>query len=236
MADQWVSPSRCAPANELPPYAYVPGHGLPHPVNDPRGHLYATRDSAHEPPISGATLSALPTEPDARLRGLTSALTGNTQWLFAIDLFNEGFYWEAHEVWEKFWHALGRTTPEARFVQGLIHLAAACVKIREGKPAGVKSHATRARKLMGEIRGEVGAANVGGEESGSSGILGFAPESIAAIFAELEAYRHECWQTSKFPVVKVLSAVFGKGVCRTAAASESAIGITWKPGDIEKVT
>ena len=44
------------------------------------------------------------------------------------------FYWEAHEVWEGFWNTLGRTTPEARFVQGLIHLAAAAVKIREGKP------------------------------------------------------------------------------------------------------
>jgi len=38
-------------------------------------------------------------------------LATNPQWLYAVDLFNGGWYWEAHEAWEGFWHALGRTTP-----------------------------------------------------------------------------------------------------------------------------
>lgn len=39
---------------------HVPGHGLPHPVDDPDGHLHATRDSGHPhvPPISGVALAA----------------------------------------------------------------------------------------------------------------------------------------------------------------------------------
>jgi hypothetical protein len=113
-------------------------------------------------------------------------------------LFNAGFYWEAHEAWDSFWHALGRTTPEAQCVQGLIHLTAACVKIREGKTAGVKSHTWRARELMAIVE-----ATNDGDGSATSASLGIAPESLAAVSAELENDRPECWHTSRFPVVKV---------------------------------
>lgn len=202
MPDQTAPPARYAPAIPLPPSSYVPGHDLPHPVNDPAGHLYAGRDSAHEPPITSAQLSALPTDPASRRRALAATLAAHPRWLYALDLFNAGFYWEAHEAWENFWHALGRTTPEARFVQGLIHLTAACVKIREGRAAGVNSHTRRARALMAEVE----AANDGGEASASSASLGIVPESLAAVFAELENYKPECWHTSRFPVVKVLVA------------------------------
>jgi hypothetical protein len=54
-----------------------------------------------------------------------------------VDLFNHGYYWEAHEQWESLWHACGRKGPVANLLQGLIRLAAAGVKVREGKPAGV---------------------------------------------------------------------------------------------------
>ena len=202
---------RYAPASLLPPYSYVPGHGLPHPVNDPAGHLYAARDSghAHEPLIAEAVFEALPAETDKepRRRALAALFARNHQWLFALDLFNSGFYWEAHEAWEAFWHALGRTTSEARFIQGLIHGAAACVKIREGKPAGVERHTRRARELIGEAAAAEGSGRESGSrESGSSATLGIAPESLAAVLRELENYRPECWHTSRFPVVKVLVA------------------------------
>ncbi len=197
-------PLRYAPDLQLPPYAYVSGHDLPHPVTNPAGHLFAAANSGHdhEPPISSATLAALPTEPNDFRRALATLLAENTDWLYALDLFNAGFYWEAHEAWEGFWHPLGRATPAARFVQGLIHLAAACVKIREGKPAGVKSHTQRARELIGEIR----AASDGGTGAGYSHCLGISPESLAAVFAELEAYKPEGWHTARVPAVKVLVA------------------------------
>ena len=202
MPDQTPPPARYAPAITLPPYSYVPGHERPHPVNDPHGHLYALHDSAHEPPLTSMQLSALPTDPASRCRALAAMLTANHRWLYALDLFNAGFYWEAHEAWESFWHALGRTTPEARCVQGLIHLTAACVKIREGKRAGVKSHTQRARELMANVEATID----GGDWAASSASLGITPESLAAVSAELENYRPECWHTSRFPVVKVLVA------------------------------
>jgi predicted metal-dependent hydrolase len=189
-----MSEPRYAPAVPLPTYSYVPGHDLPHPVNDPAGPLFAARDSAHEPPICATVLAGLPTTLHFRRRALAAALAANSRWLYALDLYNAGFYWEAHEVWEGFWNALGRTTPEARFVQGLIHLAAAAVKIREGKPAGVARHRKRARDLLGDL----GAADVGGT-------LGLAPESISALVTELEHFTPACWHTSRTPVVRVLA-------------------------------
>jgi hypothetical protein len=163
-------------------------------VNDPRGHLYASRESAYESPISATTLATLPADPTSGRRALAARLADDFQWLYALDLFNAGFYWEAHEAWESFWNAFGRTTPEAQFVQGLIHLAAACVKIREGKPAGVSRHTKRARELLGEL----GAANPGGT-------LGLAPDNLAAVVKELEKYTPACWHTSETPAVRVLA-------------------------------
>jgi hypothetical protein len=69
-----------------------------------------------------------------------------------IRLFDQGFYWEAHEAWERLWHWLGRTGPEADLVKALIKLAAAGVKIRQGQPAGVRTHAGRARALIHSLR------------------------------------------------------------------------------------
>jgi len=191
---QPVQPPRYAPARDLPPYSYVPGHDWPHPVNDPGGHLCVAQDQAHAPPISPGVLETLPTEPPARRLALAAMLAANSRWRYAVDLFNGGWYWEAHEAWESFWNALGRTTSEAQLVQGLIHLAAACVKVREGKPNGVARHTRRARELLGELT----AARPGDA-------LGLAPESVTAVVAELENYTPACWHTSRTPVVRVLA-------------------------------
>jgi hypothetical protein len=206
-------PPRYAPANLLPPYSYVPGHDLPHPVTDPRGYSYS---AVHDQPRGALNTPALPahltTDPASRRRVLAATLAADPQWLYALDLFNGGWYWESHEAWEGFWNALGRTTPEARFVQGLIHLAAAAVKIREGKPTGVARHTQRAWELLGGSR----AAPVGNALAGGSGghgespddaaaTLSLAPDSLAAVVAELDAYKRECWHTSRAPVVRVLA-------------------------------
>lgn len=188
-----ATPSRLAPTLPLPPYSYVPGHDLPHPVNDPRGHSFSSR----HPPLA---IPELPTEPASRRHTLAAFLTTSSPWLYALDLFNGGYSWEAHEAWEHFWNVLGRTTPEARCVQGLIHLAAAAVKIREGKPAGVSRHTQRAQELLGDT-----GASSGFVVGQCVDDLGLSRESLAAVIAELENYRPECWHTSRTPVVRVLA-------------------------------
>jgi uncharacterized protein len=122
-------PIRYCLSRALPPYSYVPGRGLAHPTGDPKGHSFGR----HEPPA----------------RALDEATwRWNEVWLYAIDLFNHGYYWEAHEAWEALWHAAGRRGPTADLLKGLIKLAGAGVKSREGRPAGVRKHAARAAELL----------------------------------------------------------------------------------------
>lgn len=124
---------RYCPGRELPPYSYVTGL-FPHPTRDGGGHSYGR----HEPP-------AAPLD--------EASYRANETYLYALDLFNHGYYWESHEAWESLWHACGRHGGAADFLKGLIKLAAAGVKAREGRPAGVRQHADRAAELFGEVSG-----------------------------------------------------------------------------------
>jgi len=94
----------------LPAYRYTPGGSDPHPVRHPAGHSYN--------------------------RELPNQMLDPSRWqacetyLYAIDLFNEGFWWESHESLEALWQGSGPGSPVGRFLQGLIQLAAACLKRR----------------------------------------------------------------------------------------------------------
>jgi hypothetical protein len=121
--------ARLVPEQPLPPYTYVPGGARPHPLSDPRGHSFG-KENARPRPVTDDNW------PECQA------------YLFGIDLFNAGYFWEAHEVWEGLWHAAGRTGTVADFLKGLIHLAAAGVKMWQGLPAGVTSHARRAAELF----------------------------------------------------------------------------------------
>jgi hypothetical protein len=117
---------RLLPEEPLPPYAFVPGQG-PHPESDPAGHSFGRQ------------------RPRA---ALDSYRWRECQpYLYGIDLFNAGYYWEAHAEWESLWLEAGRRGPVADFLKGLIQLAAAGVKEREGIPAGRVGHACRAAEL-----------------------------------------------------------------------------------------
>jgi predicted metal-dependent hydrolase len=113
----------------LPPYAYVPGGPWPHPISSPRGHSFG----------KGASRAVV----SAADQGATSP-----RFLRGVDLFNAGYYWEAHEVWEGLWHGYGRRGVTADVIKGLIKLAAAGVKAREGQEHGVRTHARRAAELF----------------------------------------------------------------------------------------
>jgi hypothetical protein len=119
--------NRLVPDEPFPPYAFIPGR-FPHPTGDPAGHSFGM-------------VPALPSKVEL------------DQWhdcrpyLYGIDLFNAGYYWESHVAWESLWMACGRKGVVADFLKGLIHLAAAGVKALEGKPGGVMSHSGRAAEL-----------------------------------------------------------------------------------------
>ena len=110
----------------FPAYAYLPGR-QPHPVRDPAGHSYGIS--------AGAAVASLEAE----------------ELLWGHDLFNHGYYWEAHEAWEGLWQTADKRSPLRNLLKGLILCAAAGVKIREGKRAPAVRHAGRAAGLFRQL-------------------------------------------------------------------------------------
>jgi len=105
----------------FPSYRFVPGQN-PHPTADPRGHSYQPPGHPGEPPF--------PVDPQAWDRC--------EPYLYAVDLYNHGYWWEAHESWESVWQLTDKAGVQGRFLQGLIQSGACHLKIHLGKPEGVE--------------------------------------------------------------------------------------------------
>ena len=121
-----------------PPYTFVPGSKIPHPYRDARGHSYGRKPGPH---------AALDPQRWADNRG----------YLWGLDLFNLGFYWEANEEWE----AVARVTPADSlpnlFLRGMAKLAASGVKVREMSIHGVRRHAASAGEMFADVAAETDA-------------------------------------------------------------------------------
>jgi hypothetical protein len=117
----------------LPPYSYVTGQH-PHPLRDPAGHSFGQAPE----PVVPLDESNWPT---------------NQAWLYAIDLFNHGFYGRPMKRGKDCGMPPG-DVDQPRFLKGLIKLAAAGVKAKEGRPAGVRRHAARATELLAPVQGK----------------------------------------------------------------------------------
>lgn len=89
-----------------PPYAYVPGQT---PRHDP-----AIFERFHAPDPE-----ALKTSENVRI---------------APALYQDGFFWETHEVLEPVWMALPDGTPDRAMVQAVIQLANARLKLQMDRP------------------------------------------------------------------------------------------------------
>lgn len=127
MLDQTSRPPRLLPERALPAYAYVPRR-WPRPGSDSAEQWKSVTAAASPGPLP------------------ETARESTFRW--ACDLFNQGYYWEAHEVWEELWWRAGRRGPEAELLKALIQFAAAGVKAREGQAHGVRRHALRAAELF----------------------------------------------------------------------------------------
>ncbi len=97
---------------QFPPYRFVPGK-TPHPTRDPDGHSY------NKPPVQ--LVSFKPED-----------WQSCEEYLYAIDLFNHEYWWEAHEALEATWVAAGRQTETGLFIKGLIQIAVAHLKRLQG--------------------------------------------------------------------------------------------------------
>ncbi len=80
--------------------------------------------------------------------------------LYGIDLFNAAYWWEAHVYFERLW-AETPSADERAFLQGLIQLAAALVKRREGSSAGEAKLVAKALEKLQQTRERSGAICMG---------------------------------------------------------------------------
>ncbi len=128
--------------SQLPPYSYVPGGPWPHPNRAKQ---------------AGGARSGEP----SRARPLPEDLAASPWFRRAVRLFDAGYYWEAHEAWEALWHAAGRRGATADVLRGLIKLAAAGIKVRERREAGVRTHARRAADCFASARRQGGSHQLG---------------------------------------------------------------------------
>lgn len=92
---------------DLPKFRYIPGQG-PHPRHLAKG--------SHFPELPSPIPLSLESWQDS------------VHYRYAVDLFNYGYWWEAHEVLEVLWVQAKRETPTGIFLQGLIQISAALLK------------------------------------------------------------------------------------------------------------
>ena len=116
----------------LPGYRFVPGLN-PHPVKHPEGHLHG----AHTPDPAPDEVERF------YLRGL--------------DLFDQRFWWECHEQLEAVWHTAERGSPWFDHVQGIIQVAAACLKHHVHEPRGASRLLERATERLQRVVAAEGA-------------------------------------------------------------------------------
>ena len=157
----------------FPPYAFVPGMH-PHPVSGVGGHRYRCDEDA----------------------GLQNSSTFHRLHFLALDLLNHGYYWESHEAWETIWTAAEPTTTRAAVVKGLIKLAAAGVKARQGSSTGVRRHSERAAALFLTCQRDV--------TFDSRGEFGIMAGQLSQTALQLAANAEQIIDTSVCPVRRVL--------------------------------
>lgn len=126
------APKRVCESEALPPYRYVPDGAHPHPVTSSEGHFHGRAFIAPDPTTHLAWMV-------------------NPLWLYGVDLYNQRYFWEAHEVWEPLWRALDKAEPPGMFVQALMQVSAAMLKVHIGNLDGVLALWGKAEVRLGQV-------------------------------------------------------------------------------------
>ena len=137
------APPLFLPDEPFPPYRFVPGGREPHPLMEGG---YAHGRQPEPPPFRTA-----------------EKWRNNAAYLRGLDLFNRGWWWEAHEVWESYWHVVeGRDTVQHDLFKALIQLAACALQRERGSDAGAARLLFSAVKLLEGLQGGTGGARLCG--------------------------------------------------------------------------
>lgn len=135
-------PPRYQPHRELPATAFLPGVGQ------------AGSRSVRPPEVAGPGEPASPkfAAQDWRL---------DADYLWGVDLYNNGFFWEAHEAWEAPWRTAEQAGGQRLFLQGLIQCSAASLKARIGQPNAMQRLSDRGLIRLMRVQRDHGDAYMG---------------------------------------------------------------------------
>lgn len=89
--------------------------------------------------------------PDPRYVDGWVEVEAGERFAWGSDLFDAGFYWEAHEVWEARWRDLPEGSEAARHQQGLLLVAAALHKHAVGTDDGAATLIAQARRVLDRL-------------------------------------------------------------------------------------
>ncbi|MDE1920807.1 MAG: DUF309 domain-containing protein [Candidatus Omnitrophica bacterium] len=92
----------------FPAYRFIPGEN-PHPTENPAGHSYsktAERKMIFDPEL----------------------WSEDQGYLYGVDLYNNGYWWEAHEAFEERWRVVDKGNIGRDYLQGLIKISGAFIK------------------------------------------------------------------------------------------------------------
>ena len=89
------------------------------------------------------------------------ALTASTAWGYGWAFLRDGYFWEAHEMFEAVWMACPPNTAEKLLVQSLIQHANAGLKRRMGRETAADRLSAEAERLAGEALRRAGGPVLG---------------------------------------------------------------------------
>jgi hypothetical protein len=161
----WKGAPRHVPQVDFPAYRHVPGQ-TPHPERHKEGHSYG---------LNASQVPALSPENWAKHRS----------YLLGIDLYHQGYLWEAHAAWELPWRAVDVDSIEANLLQALILNAAAQLKIHQGNAAGARRHSLAARWRLARVRAK-------GYEGPNSTFLGL---DISDLNEQMKRHYGPLWES-----------------------------------------
>lgn len=102
---------------EFPPYSFIPTHNLnPNRIG---GYREGISDPISKPIDS-------------------NNYKNHTDYLFAIDLINHGYYWESHVYFEAIWHAHDRSGNVANYCKAMVKISAGAIKHKQGRLISAK--------------------------------------------------------------------------------------------------
>lgn len=148
--------SRDAASIELPAHAHLPGRNARHP-EDAFDAVRATAEAA----------------------GTPEQLADSLAWRAGLAYYREGFHWECHEVLEAVWMQCRPNSAERHFVQAIIQLANARLKLAMGRESAASRLSAHARQLLRE-------AGLGGRAPIFGVSFGFLEAELGALDRELQ--------------------------------------------------